>query len=222
MTAGDFKQGLNLVGLILADGQVNGPSTLAFVGGPTGGTFTPTVTINSAGVSTAAQAYSAGYTAAALQTALQALSNVGAGNATVTGSNGGPFVITFAASLGPVTLTVVNVLTGGTNPTTTVTTAGVSVSPVPASSAVKVATFSLSSVSPQPQVITVAVVPAGQTVDSTRTKLNSYTLNANDVITQDDVLAFAKGAMWETGMAVVLTSSCANGLNYSITGAVSS
>ncbi len=66
---------------------------------------------------TTALAYNA--TAAAVQTALAALSNVGAGNVTVTGSNGGPYTITFSPSLsalqGMLTITAnATGLTGGT------------------------------------------------------------------------------------------------------------
>jgi len=72
-----------------------------------GGTYT--ISVN--GVATTALAFNAN--AAAIQAALVALSTVGAGNATVTGT--GPFVITFAASLGDVTVTLgVGSLTGGT------------------------------------------------------------------------------------------------------------
>jgi hypothetical protein len=56
-------------------------------------------------------------TAAAFQTALAGLSNVGAGNVTVTGAAGGPYTIVFANSLGAVTLAV----TGSTGGTPTVT-----------------------------------------------------------------------------------------------------
>lgn len=45
-------------------------------------------------------------TAAAFQTALAGLSNVGAGNVTVTGAAGGPYTIVFANALGAVTLAV--------------------------------------------------------------------------------------------------------------------
>lgn len=54
-------------------------------------------------------------TAAALQTALQALSNVGAGNVIVTGSAGGPFTIIFSQALGAVVVAV-TASTGGTGP----------------------------------------------------------------------------------------------------------
>ena len=69
--------------------------------------------------STAALASFATTTAAQLQAALEALSNVGTGNVTVTGAvAGGPFVVTFKSTLGAVTLSV-SASTGGTGPTVT-------------------------------------------------------------------------------------------------------
>ncbi len=67
-------------------------------------------------------------TAATLQTSIQALSNVGAGNATVTGSQGGPFAIEFASSLtSGITMVGTNIniaapigITGWLNPNTVV------------------------------------------------------------------------------------------------------
>lgn len=94
-------------------------ATLAFTGGPTGGTFTMSVTARGT-TQTATANYST--TAATLdsnlQTALQALSNVGAGKATVTGAvNGGPYTVTFDPSLDGVSITVSGAgLTGGSSP----------------------------------------------------------------------------------------------------------
>lgn len=51
-------------------------------------------------------------TAAAIQTALQALSNVGTGNATVTGAAGGPYTIVFANQLGAMSVSI-TAQTGG-------------------------------------------------------------------------------------------------------------
>lgn len=60
----------------------------------TGGTFTLTFS----GQTTSAIAWNA--SAATVQTALQALSSIGSGNATVTGSAGGPYTVTFVGDLG--------------------------------------------------------------------------------------------------------------------------
>lgn len=92
--------------------------TFAVVGAPTGGTFTLTVN----GQTTASLAYNA--TAAEIQTALVALSTVGAGNATATG---GPIdttsvVVTFAGSLGNVTVTATDTFTETTTSSTGVVT----------------------------------------------------------------------------------------------------
>jgi hypothetical protein len=101
------------------DAGVNAVYTLTISGTPTGGTYR----LRFDGEETSALAYNAN--AAAIQTALQALSTVGAGSLLVTGS--GPFTITAAGALAgreTVAVEVVAVLlTGGTTPTATVTRA---------------------------------------------------------------------------------------------------
>jgi hypothetical protein len=92
----------------------------ATIGGtPTGGTFTLTL----AGQTTTAIAFNA--TAATVQAALAALSNVGTGNVTVTGSAGGPYTITFGGVLAAEdipALTHTDSLTGGSSPAVTIAT----------------------------------------------------------------------------------------------------
>ena len=85
------------------------PKTVTITGTPTGGTFTLSV----GGQTTGPIAYNA--TATTVQTALQALSTVGAGHVTVTGSAGGPYTITFDETVSG-TLTASASLTGGTSP----------------------------------------------------------------------------------------------------------
>jgi hypothetical protein len=63
------------------------------LGSPSAGNFTLTYK----GQTTANIVYNAA--ASAVQSALQALSTIGAGNATVSGSNGGPYTVTFAGTL---------------------------------------------------------------------------------------------------------------------------
>jgi hypothetical protein len=101
----------------------NEVQTVTVTGSPTGGTFTLTYS----GQTTAAIAYNA--TAAAVQSALEALSNVNPGDITVTGNAGGPYTLTFGGQyLGDnvAQLTATASLTGGTTPGVTVatTTAG--------------------------------------------------------------------------------------------------
>lgn len=90
--------------------------TLTITGTPTGGTFT----ITYAGQTTAAIAYNA--TAATVQAALVALSNIGAGNVVCTGGvlPGTAVVISFAggalAGTAPALATTTGSLTGGTTP----------------------------------------------------------------------------------------------------------
>lgn len=96
--------------------------TVTINGGPTGGTFTLTFR----GQTTAPIAYNAN--AAAVQSALEALTTVGAGNVAVAGT--GPYTVTFQGALAtgnqrPLTGNA-GALTGGTNPSISIaeTTAG--------------------------------------------------------------------------------------------------
>lgn len=94
---------------------------VAITGTPTGGTFTLTFL----GQTTTGIAYNA--TAAAVQTALLALSNLDTGDVTVTGGPGPatPWVVTFGGAydnLSVPQMTATSSLTGGTTPTVTVTT----------------------------------------------------------------------------------------------------
>jgi hypothetical protein len=98
---------------------VNEVQTITITGTPTGGTFSLTF----GGQTTPALAYNA--TSAAVQTALQALSSIGAGNATVSGSAGGPYTVTFVSGLGNTNvaqIVAVGSFTGGTSPAITVAT----------------------------------------------------------------------------------------------------
>lgn len=104
-----------LTGVVRGTSEVQ---TLSITGSPTGGTYTLTFR----GQTTAPIAYNAVNTA--IETALQALSSVGAGNALVTGT--GPFTITFAADLANQDLPPIvpsSQLTGGTTPAVSITTA---------------------------------------------------------------------------------------------------
>jgi len=101
----------------------NEVQTLTVTGGPTGGTFT----ITFSGQTTSALAYNA--TAAQVQSALEALSNVAPGDVTVTGAAGGPWTLTWGgAQLGENVAqpTTTETFTGGTSPDITIatTTAG--------------------------------------------------------------------------------------------------
>jgi hypothetical protein len=105
--------------------QANEVQTVTITGTPTGGTFT----LSFKGYTTPGIAYNASNTI--VQTALQALSSIGTGGATVTGS--GPYIVTFANQLGyqntPMITPSGTNLTGGTTPTITVveTTPGVGI-----------------------------------------------------------------------------------------------
>lgn len=115
----------SLISIPVTGAGTNDVQTLTVTGSPTGGTFT----ITFGGQTTSAIAYNA--TAATVQTALQALSTIGSGNVTVTGSAGGPWTVTFGGQLGHALEsleTTTQSLTGGTSPGVTVThtTSGVS------------------------------------------------------------------------------------------------
>lgn len=115
-----FPMIANLTGRpFTASGGTAEVQTITITGGPTGGTFILTYD----GQATAPIAYNA--TAAAVRTALEALSNVAAGDVTTTGGPlpGTPVVVTFSAAEGDVPqMTVTHALTGGTAPAVAVTT----------------------------------------------------------------------------------------------------
>ncbi|MDP9116459.1 MAG: phage major capsid protein [Actinomycetota bacterium] len=94
--------------------QGDAVQVVTIVGIPTGGTFTITI----GGVATSALAYNA--TAGTVQTAIQMLP-AGAG-ATVTGSAGGPYTITFTGPASPIVVNQKS-LTGGTAATSAATVA---------------------------------------------------------------------------------------------------
>lgn len=97
----------------------NEVQSVTISGGPTGGSFTLTFKGNT----TAAIAHNA--TGATVQTALEPLPSIGAGNVTVTGSGGGPHTVTFVGFLSSKDveqMTATSNLTGGTSPAVTVAT----------------------------------------------------------------------------------------------------
>ena len=98
---------------VVADGQSNEVQTVTISGGPTGGTFTLTAN----GQTTAPIAYNA--TAAAVRSALNALNGV---NVTVSGSNGGPYTVTFQTPGDVAQMTASGSFTGGTSPSVAVAT----------------------------------------------------------------------------------------------------
>lgn len=128
-TAATVQTALNALSSVpAATGGVNDVQTVTVGGSPTGGTYTLTF----GGQTTGAIAYNAA--ASAVQTAFLALSSVGTGNATVTGSAGGPYTVTFVGTLGNSSRAVITAtasLTGGTSPGVTVahTTTGVANTP---------------------------------------------------------------------------------------------
>jgi len=166
-----FKTSADITGRLLfpasGQGHITPTYVIGFLGSPTGGSFTATITTPSGSTTTSAITYSSGLTAVTVQAAVQGLSNVGAGNATVTGSNGGPFTVAFAASLGPVSLSVTPSLTGGSNPSATVTGVGVktTVYTVPTATATRIAKAVIYNAGISTGTVLVSVIPAGATDD---------------------------------------------------------
>jgi hypothetical protein len=116
---------------VLAGGGTNEVQTVTVTGAPTAGTFTLTYS----GQTTATQSRTV--TAAALQTALEALSNIGVGDVAVTGGPAGtaPLVVTFTGALGATDvaqMTAAHTFTGGTTPAVTVATITSGGNPSPA------------------------------------------------------------------------------------------
>lgn len=105
-------------GQVLCEIGTQEVQTATITGTPDGGTFTLTYS----GQTTAAIAYNA--TAAAVQDALEALSNIAVGDVFVTGNAGGPYTIKFRAGLGNVAAITASGagLTGGTSPGVTMAT----------------------------------------------------------------------------------------------------
>lgn len=106
---------------VLYAGTSDEVQTVTITGAPTGGTFTLTFS----GQTTAAIAFNA--TAAAVQTALEALSNIAVGEVVVTGGPGPAtaWTVTFAGTLANTNVTAMTAtssLTGGTTPAVTVAT----------------------------------------------------------------------------------------------------
>ena len=100
-------------------GGVSEGQLVTVTGAPTGGTFTLTFD----GQTTANITYPA--TAAQVQAALEALSNVNPGDVVVTGASGGPYTIAFAGQYtgkNVPQMTAAQAFTGGTSPAIAVTT----------------------------------------------------------------------------------------------------
>jgi hypothetical protein len=108
------KQFLDRDVAVVTQARYDEIQTVTITGGPTGGTFTLTFGANT----TTGIAYNAA--ASAVQSALVALASIGAGNATVSGSAGGPYTVDFTGSLGYTAQSLLTAsgasLTGGSSP----------------------------------------------------------------------------------------------------------
>jgi hypothetical protein len=117
----------------IRSGTVLGRVTATGLYGPYGGTSdeVQTVTEGGSGLTSFTLTFSgqttgaiaAGATAAAVQTALEALSNIGAGNVLVSGSAGGPYTVKFVGDLADTNVAQMTATpTGGTGTVTVATT----------------------------------------------------------------------------------------------------
>ena len=108
------KQFLDRDVAVVTQARYDEIQTVTITGGPTGGTFTLTF----GGNTTTGIAFNAA--ASAVQSALVALASIGAGNATVSGSAGGPYTVDFTGTLGYAAQSLLTAsgasLTGGTSP----------------------------------------------------------------------------------------------------------
>lgn len=89
---------------------------------------------------------------------------------------------------------------------------------VPAASAAKVASASITNTDSSAMTVSVSVVPSGGSVDGTHVVLSAYQLLAGDSTVLTEII----GSMLDAGAFISITASTASKLNYLFTGAVSS
>lgn len=89
---------------------------------------------------------------------------------------------------------------------------------VPATSAARVATFSLTNVTASAVTVSVSVVPSGGTVDGTHSVVSGYSLAAGD----STKIVEVEGALLDTGAFISINAGTAAAINYLITGVVAS
>jgi hypothetical protein len=108
------KRFLDRATATVVQAQYDEVQSITITGSPTGGTFTLTFGAQT----TSTIAFNA--SASTVQTRLQALSSIGTGNALVTGSVGGPYVVQFSGTLAKIAESLITAsgagLTGGTSP----------------------------------------------------------------------------------------------------------
>lgn len=189
----------------------NEVQTVAITGSPTGGTFT----LNFNGYVTTAIAYNA--TAAAVQSALEALANLAPGDVTVTGT-APTFTVTFGgayAAQNVVTLVATHALTGGTTPNVTVTTttqgvaqaAGPLSQPIGASDHLHVQWTSVTPPTPGCSCLASGPAATGATAGTpgTFTPVGSYAPeNFTDLTNGNPIVTASPATAWTTGQHVVL------------------
>jgi hypothetical protein len=89
---------------------------------------------------------------------------------------------------------------------------------VPAASAVKVATATISNITGSSVTVSVSVVPSGGSVDGTHKIVPDFSLAANDATNLPEIA----GAMLDAGSFISIRASAVTAINYLFTGSVSS
>lgn len=87
----------------------------------------------------------------------------------------------------------------------------------PANGMTTVATLSLTNNSVAPVAVVVQVVPSGGSIGATHV-IASFTIPANDTISQDDVLCAVKNAFLSAGDVISVNAAAASAVNYLLTG----
>lgn len=97
-------------------------------------------------------------------------------------------------------------------------TSNTTVYTVPALSAVKIASATLTNISGAAVTVSVSVVPSGGTVDTTHRVVSAYSLAPSD----STLLMEFMGALLDAGAFISVSASAGAAINYLITGVVSS
>lgn len=87
----------------------------------------------------------------------------------------------------------------------------------PSNGTTTIATLALTNNSVAPVAVVVQVVPSGGSIGATHVQA-SFTIPANDTITQDDVLRAVRNAFLSAGDVISVNAAAATAVNYLLTG----
>jgi hypothetical protein len=85
---------------------------------------------------------------------------------------------------------------------------------------VKIATASLCNTTSSEVVVSISIVPSGGAAGASNRIVSSWTLGANDSLTQEDGLSALKGAMLSEGQAISVNVSAGSAVSLVLTGTV--